>query len=99
MFQDCEDLLQVSPPQSVKIQSYIRHLETEGISRVKMFIVITTAYLIFWGPLFLVTLGNYPSDWKQAKNSMAHEVAPFIIFLNTSLCYRSLFISALFMLL
>jgi len=73
--QDCEDLLTVSPPQSMKIQSYIRHLETQGISRVKMFIVITTAYLIFWGPLFLVTLVNYTSDWKQAKNSMAHEVS------------------------
>ena len=64
----------MSPPQSVKIQSYIRHLETEGISRVKMYIVVTTAYVIFWGPLFLVTLANYTSDWKQAKNSMAHEV-------------------------
>jgi len=79
---DCEDLLQVSPPQSVKIQSYIRHLETEGISRVKMFIVITTAYLIFWGPLFLVTLVNYTSDWKQAKNSMAHEVSLHICFVH-----------------
>jgi len=80
--QDCEDLLQVSPPQSMKIQSYIRHLETEGISRVKMFIVITTAYLIFWGPLFLVTLVNYTSDWKQAKNSMAHEVSLHICFVH-----------------
>merc|ERR1719309_793681 len=80
--QDCEDLLQVSPPQSLKIQSYIRHLETEGISRVKMFIVITTAYLIFWGPLFLVTLVNYTSDWKQAKNSMGHEVSLHICFVH-----------------
>ena len=72
--QDCEDLLSISPPQSVKIQQYIRHLETEGISRVKMYMIITTAYLIFWAPLFLVTLINYTSDWKQAKNSMAHEV-------------------------
>ena len=36
--------------------------------------VITTAYLIFWAPLFLVTLLNYTSDWKAAKNSVAHEV-------------------------
>ena len=28
----------------------------EGIARVKMFMVITVAYLVFWGPLFLVTL-------------------------------------------
>ena len=42
-----------------------------------MFIVITMAYLIFWGPLFIVTLANYTDDWKAAKKSMAHEVAPF----------------------
>ena len=48
----------MSPPQSAKIQSYIDHLETEGISRVKMYLVITGAYLIFWGPLFIVTLAN-----------------------------------------
>ena len=39
-----------------------------------MFIVITMAYLIFWGPLFIVTLANYTDDWKAAKKSMAHEV-------------------------
>ena len=39
-----------------------------------MFIVITMAYLIFWGPLFIVTLANYSDDWKAAKKSMAHEV-------------------------
>ena len=53
--QDCEDLLSITPPQSVKIQQYIRHLETEGISRVKMYMIITAAYLIFWAPLFLVS--------------------------------------------
>ena len=41
---------------------------------VQMYMVITTAYLIFWAPLFLVTLLNYTSDWKAAKNSVAHEV-------------------------
>jgi len=80
--QDCEDLLSISPPQSVKIQRYIEHLETEGITRVKMYMIITTAYLIFWAPLFLVTLINYTSDWKQAKNSMAHEVSLHICFIH-----------------
>merc|ERR1719189_3489873 len=80
--QDCEDLLSITPPQSVKIQQYIRHLETEGIARVKMYMIITTAYLIFWAPLFLVTLLNYTSDWKQAKNSMGHEVSLHICFVH-----------------
>jgi len=80
--QDCDDLLEVSPAQSVKLESYIRQLERQGISRVKMFIVITMAYLIFWGPLFVVTLANYTDDWKAAKKSMAHEVAIHVAFVH-----------------
>ena len=60
-WQDCEDLLSITPPQSVKIQQYIRHLETEGIARVKMYMIITTAYLIFWAPLFLVNPFSAPA--------------------------------------
>lgn len=37
-------------------------------------IVITTAYLIFWGPLFAVTLVNWDWDYEDAKASTAHEV-------------------------
>ena len=50
-------------------------MEQEGVLRVKMFLVITVAYLIFWGPLFLVTLVNWSWKWKDAKKSMSHEVA------------------------
>lgn len=39
-----------------RICNYIRRMEREGVQRVKMFMVITSAYVIFWGPLFLVTL-------------------------------------------
>ena len=62
--QDCEDLLSITPPQSVKIQQYIRHLETEGISRVKMYMIITAAYLIFWAPLFLV---SWDTNWTLSQ--------------------------------
>ena len=41
---------------SRRLKSYIAKMEEEGIARVKMFMAITVAYLIFWGPLFLVTL-------------------------------------------
>ena len=37
-------------------------------------VVITTAYLIFWGPLFAVTLVNWDWDYEDAKESTAHEV-------------------------
>ena len=36
--------------------------------------VITTAYLIFWGPLFAVTLINWDWNYEDAKESTAHEV-------------------------
>jgi len=77
---DIDDL--ISPPQSVKIQSYISRIENDGISRVKMFIIIITAYLIFWGPLFLVTLCSWSAEWKTLKNSMSHEVALHVAFVH-----------------
>jgi hypothetical protein len=61
------------PPPS-DIRRYIERMESEGLARVKMFLVITVAYLIFWGPLFLVTLLNWSWEWKDAKKSMSHEV-------------------------
>ena len=48
--------------------------EEEGIKHVKMFVIITLAYIIFWGPLFMVTLINMSLDWKDAKSSVSHEV-------------------------
>ena len=36
--------------------------------------MVQVAYLIFWGPLFLVTLLNWGWEWKDAKKSMWHEV-------------------------
>ena len=63
-----EDIsIHISQPQSVKIERYIHHLETEGITRVKMYIVITTAYLIFWAPLFLVGFHIFPSSSPLKK--------------------------------
>ena len=53
-------------------------MEREGIARVKMFIVITVAYFIFWGPLFVVTLFKWGWEWEQAKKSMSHEVRNLI---------------------
>ena len=49
-------------------------MEREGVTRVKMFFVITVAYLIFWGPLFLVTLLNWDWEWVDAEKSWAHDV-------------------------
>lgn len=45
-------------------------MEIEGVQRVKMFLVITTAYVLFWGPLFFVTLVNHP----VVGTPLGHEV-------------------------
>ncbi|KAG8189749.1 hypothetical protein JTE90_012924 [Oedothorax gibbosus] len=42
--------------ESQQIQSYIHRLEQEGIRRVKSFAIILAAYVLFWGPLFTLTL-------------------------------------------
>lgn len=39
-----------------RMRNYLLRMEREGIQKVKMFLVITAAYVIFWGPLFFVTL-------------------------------------------
>ena len=49
-------------------------MEEEGINQVNMFVIITLAYLLFWGPPFVVTLANISTDWKDVKSSVAHEV-------------------------
>ncbi len=38
------------------MQNYLLRMEREGIQKVKMFLVITAAYILFWGPLFFVTI-------------------------------------------
>jgi hypothetical protein len=48
-------------------------MEQEGIARVKMFMVITVAYLVFWGPLFLVTLFSW-ADYKTETPSTRDEI-------------------------
>ncbi len=70
-----------APTESARIKSYIAKLEREGIARVKMFFVITIAYLIFWGPLFLDTLISY-TDYKTEDPSTSHEVTLHVAFVH-----------------
>jgi len=56
-------------------------MEREGIQRVKMFMAITVAYLIFWGPLFLVTLFSW-GDYKTDEPSASHEVTLHVAFVH-----------------
>ena len=71
-------MLSITPPQSVKIQRYIKNLETDGITRVKMYMIITTAYLIFWAPLFMVStqqehkVYEYIFFWDRLLRGIVH---------------------------
>jgi hypothetical protein len=48
-----------------RMRNYLRRMEREGVQRVKMFLVITAAYVLFWGPLFFVTLVHHPALGNQ----------------------------------
>lgn len=53
------------------MRDYLSRMERDGVQRVKMFLVITAAYVLFWGPLFFVTLVNHPI----VGNPLGHEVS------------------------
>lgn len=48
-----------------RMRNYLRRMEQEGVQRVKMFLIITAAYVLFWGPLFFVTLVHHPLIGNQ----------------------------------
>ena len=50
-------------------------LGRDGASKVRLFLVISLTYMVFWGPLFTVTLINWSWEWKDAKKSLSHEVS------------------------
>ncbi|KAK4322528.1 hypothetical protein Pmani_006709 [Petrolisthes manimaculis] len=53
-----------------QVNNYITRMEKEGVERVKMFLVVTVAYVVFWGPLFLVTLFTPSGD----NTGLGHEL-------------------------
>lgn len=44
-----------------RLRGYLARVEREGVRRVRMFLVITAAYVLFWGPLFIITLLHHPT--------------------------------------
>ncbi|KZC07215.1 hypothetical protein WN55_07625 [Dufourea novaeangliae] len=61
-----------------KMRNYLKRMEREGVQRVKMFLVITAAYGIFWGPLFFVTLVDHPI----IANPTGYEVTLHIAYIH-----------------
>jgi hypothetical protein len=65
-----------------RIKAYVAKLEREGLARVKMFMAITVAYLVFWGPLFLVTLFTSGEHYRTETPSTSHEVTLHVAFVH-----------------
>ncbi|KAK3875511.1 hypothetical protein Pcinc_019630 [Petrolisthes cinctipes] len=61
-----------------QVNSYITRMEKEGVERVKMFLVVTVAYVVFWGPLFLVTLFT-PSG---GNTGLGHEITLHVAYVH-----------------
>ncbi|XP_023288847.1 uncharacterized protein LOC111674071 [Orussus abietinus] len=68
-----------------KMRNYLRRVEREGVQRVKMFLVITAAYVIFWGPLFFVTLVYHPVMGNNAGYEVTLHIAYVHAFVNPAL--------------
>lgn len=66
------------------MRNYLKRMEREGVQRVKMFLVITAAYGIFWGPLFFVTLVDHPIIGNPTGYEVNLSVA--ILFARVGVC-------------
>ncbi|VEN49827.1 unnamed protein product, partial [Callosobruchus maculatus] len=61
-----------------RMREYLHRMERDGVQRVKMFLVVTAAYVLFWGPLFIVTLVNHP----VLGNELGHEITLHISYVH-----------------
>ncbi|CAK9805646.1 hypothetical protein ANTPLA_LOCUS4606 [Anthophora plagiata] len=65
-----------------KMRNYLKRMEREGVQRVKMFLVITAAYGILWGPLFFVTLVDHPIIGNPTGYEVTLHIAYVHAFVN-----------------
>ena len=56
-------------------QLIAREVQEEGLARVRILKILTSSYLVFWCPLFLITLLSWSWSWEEAKHSTAHIVS------------------------
>ncbi|XP_048485203.1 uncharacterized protein LOC105380181 isoform X2 [Plutella xylostella] len=67
-----------------RLRGYLARMEREGVRRVRMFVVITTAYILFWGPLFLVTLFHHPSLTSHIAYEMYFQISLHISYVHAA---------------
>lgn len=61
-----------------RIRRHVHHMEQEGVQRVKMFVITTVAYVLFWSPLFIITIVD-----PLAKNfTITYQVTLHVAFVH-----------------
>ncbi|XP_022654721.1 uncharacterized protein LOC111247720 isoform X1 [Varroa destructor] len=68
---------------SDSVQNYIGRLEREGIRRVKMFVIMLIAYIVFWGPLFSVTLLQPVNIAGLSSNNLWYQISLHVAFVHS----------------
>ena len=51
----------------------------EGVCRVRLLGALTSSYLLFWSPLFLVTVFSWGDTWDTGTESTPHQVTSRVI--------------------
>ena len=68
----CSCQLSVIPGEMERLS---REVQREGLARVRILSILSTSYILFWSPLFAVTLLSWSWSWEYARNSTAHVVS------------------------
>ncbi|XP_047986136.1 uncharacterized protein LOC125226253 isoform X5 [Leguminivora glycinivorella] len=67
-----------------RLRGYLARVEREGVRRVRMFVVITAAYVLFWGPLFIVTLLHHPMLTSHIAYEMYFQISLHISYVHAA---------------
>ncbi|XP_052752145.1 uncharacterized protein LOC113520041 isoform X4 [Galleria mellonella] len=67
-----------------RLRGYLARVEREGVRRVRMFLVITAAYVLFWGPLFIITLLHHPALTSHIAYEMYFQITLHISYVHAA---------------
>ncbi|XP_038210625.1 uncharacterized protein LOC119831381 [Zerene cesonia] len=67
-----------------RLRGYLARVEREGVRRVRMFLVITAAYVLFWGPLFIITLLHHPSLTSHVAYELYFQITLHISYVHAA---------------
>ncbi|XP_061378083.1 uncharacterized protein LOC116765735 isoform X3 [Danaus plexippus] len=67
-----------------RLRGYLARVEREGVRRVRMFLVITAAYILFWGPLFFITLLHHPALTSHVAYELYFQITLHISYVHAA---------------